>query len=191
MTAFKDSCIIRSIGNMTTAPSVNLIREDVTQIFQGLVSALEAKDIEIGIYNATIDFASANKVPLSWQSDVFYEAYLAKARSVFANLNCESHVGNHGLIERLKDGEFYPHDIASMSREHMFPEHWRSIQESEDRRLQSAYEMTQVAMSDQIPCPNKCKKRKVSYYELQIRGGDESTSIFYTCLVCGHKWKRI
>ena len=171
------------------AANAALVREDVTQLFQGLVSAIEAKDIEIGIYNSTIDFASANRIPLSWHSDVFNEVYYAKARCVFANLNSESYIANSALIERLKDGEFYPHDIASMTREHMYPENWRAIREAEDRRLQSAYEITQVAMSDQITCGN-CKKKKVSYYELQTRGGDEAMSIFYTCLVCGHKWKR-
>jgi DNA-directed RNA polymerase subunit M/transcription elongation factor TFIIS len=166
-----------------------IIRDDVTQIFLGLVSAKEAKDIEVGIYNASIDLANANKIPLTWQSDVFREIYLAKARSVFANLNDESYIGNTNLIERLKDGEFQPHDIANMERENIFPEKWRAILEAEDRKLKSAYENTQTAMSDQITC-GKCKKKKVSYYELQTRGGDEATSIFYTCLVCGHKWKR-
>lgn len=166
-----------------------IIRDDVTEVFQGLVSPLEAKDIEIGIYNASIDFASANKIPLTWQSELFKDAYLARARSVFANLNCESYVANTNLIERLKDGEFYPHAIAAMPRENVFPERWRAIKESEERKLQSAYEMTQVTMSDQITCGN-CKKKKVSYYELQTRSADEAMSIYYTCLLCGHKWTR-
>lgn len=165
------------------------MREDVVQVFQGLLSDVEAKDLEIGIYNATIDYASSVRIPLSWQSDLFVEAYMAKVRSVFANLNKESYVGNMNLIDRLKDGEFLPHDIATMSREYLFPERWRQIQETEDKRLQSAYEITQTAMSDQITC-GKCKKKKVSYYELQTRSGDEAATIYYTCLVCGNKWKR-
>lgn len=166
-----------------------IMRDDIVQLFQGLVSPLEAKDIEIGVYNATIDFASANRIPLTWSSDMFTEAYMTKARSVFVNLNSESYVGNVNLIDRLKDGEFYPHDLATMPREHIFPEKWREIQEAEARRLQSAYEITETAMSDQITC-GKCKKKKVSYYELQTRSGDEACTIYYTCLVCGNKWKR-
>ena len=177
---------VTSQGIMSSAAP--LIRDDVVQLFQGLVAPLEAKDIEIGIYNATIDFAMLNKIPLTWQSDLFKDAYMAKCRSVFANLNSESYIGNTSLIERLKDGEFYPHDIATMPREHVFPEKWRAIQDAEDRRLQSAYEMTQSAMSDQITC-GKCKKKKVSYYELQTRSGDESMTTFYTCLHCGNQWK--
>jgi DNA-directed RNA polymerase subunit M/transcription elongation factor TFIIS len=168
---------------------MSIIRDDVVQIFLGLVSAQEAKDIETGIYNSTIDYANANKVPLSWQYDVFREIYLAKARSVFANLNDESYIKNTTLIERLKDGEFRPSELATMERENVFPEKWRAILEAEERKMKSAYEVSQSAMSDQITC-GKCKKKKVSYYELQTRSGDEATSIFYTCLVCGHKWKR-
>jgi transcription elongation factor S-II len=166
-----------------------IIRDDVTQVFLGLISDKEAKDIEVGIYNASIDYASANKIPATWQCDIFREIYLAKARSVFANLNDESYVGNTGLIERLKDGEFQPHDIAAMDRENVFPEKWRTILEAEERKLKSAYEISQSTMSDEITC-GKCKKKKVSYYELQTRSGDEATTIFYTCLVCGHRWKR-
>lgn len=168
--------------------STSVLRDDVVQLFQGLVSPLEAKDVEIGIYNATIDFASANKIPLTWQSELFREAYLAKSRSVFSNLNCDTYVGNPTLIERLKDGEFYPHDIAYMSRDHLYPSRWSEIQAIEERKMASAYEMTQTAMSDQIQC-GKCKKKKVSFYEMQTRSGDEAMTTFYTCLNCGNRWK--
>lgn len=169
--------------------SQNAVRDDVVQLLYSLISPTEAKDTEIGIYNETIDFANANRIPLSWASEHFMEAYLAKARSVFANMYSDSYIKNVSLMERLKDAEFFPHEIASMSREHVFPERWREIRERQDRVLQSAYENTEVAMSDQITC-GKCKKRKVSYYEKQTRGADEAGTIFYTCLVCGNKWKR-
>jgi len=166
-----------------------LMRNDVVELFQGLVSALEAKDIEIGIYNATIDLANSNRIPLTWSSEHFVEMYIAKARSVFSNLYAESYVNNVNFIERLKDNEFHPHDIASMPREHIFPQRWREIQEIEEKRMMSAYENTATSMSDQFYC-GKCKKNKVSYYERQTRSADEPMTTFYTCLTCGNRWKR-
>lgn len=34
----------------------------------------------------------------------------------------------------------------------------------------------------------KCKKRKVDYYKMQIRGADEPMTVFAHCLLCDHKW---
>ena len=55
-------------------------------------------------------------------------------------------------------------------------------------KSQAAYEVNVVAMSDRIWC-GKCKKNKVTYYEQQTRSADESCTIFYQCLNCGHRWK--
>lgn len=169
--------------------STATFRDDVVQVFQGLVTPLEAKDIEIGIYNATIDYAFMQHIPLTWNSDLFVEAYMALARSTFANLNNESYIKNNLLIERLKEGEFLPHEIPTMSRERMFPERWQKIQELEEKKMQSAYENIQTAMTDQITC-GKCKKKKISYFELQTRKADEGATIYYRCISCGHRWKK-
>jgi len=170
------------------AAATQSVRDDIVQIFEGLLTPMEAKDLEVGVYNNTIDYAGAHKIPLSWSCDLFREIYLSKARNIFANLNNDTYIKNHMLIERLKHGEFAPHDLASMTRESLFPEKWQDIQEAEERILQSAYEITQTSMSDQIIC-GKCKNNKVSYYEQQTRSGDEAMTTFYTCLVCNHKWK--
>lgn len=172
-----------------TRSDIASVRETVVDVFTKLLPEIEAKDLEIGIYNSTIDFASANRIPLSWSSDHFKEAYLTKARGVYANLHTSSYVGNVRLMDRLKEKEFLPHNIASMPRENIFPERWREIRETEEKRLQGAYEVTATAMSDQITC-GKCKKKQISYYEKQTRSADEATTIFYTCLQCGHRWSR-
>jgi len=44
-------------------------------------------------------------------------------------------------------------------------------------------------MSDMITC-SRCKSKKVSYYELQTRSGDEASTLFMNCLICGKKWKQ-
>ena len=152
------------------------------------LSPLEAKDLEIGIYNATIDYAQANKIAPSWQSELFQEAYLGKARSIYVNLKQDSHVMNPRLIERFKNREFIPHDLPFITRESIHPELWNPIIEKERLRCKEAYEVHHTAMTDQIYC-GKCHKNKVTYYEMQTRSSDEPMSAFFTCLLCGHKWK--
>lgn len=169
------------------------LRDAVVEVMQTLgLSEMEAKDLEIGVYNATIDYASANKISLSWLSELFQEAYLAKARSMYANLHESSYIGNPKLRERLIDKEFLPHDLPFITKETLFPEMWEPIMEKERIRSKEAYEMKQAAMTDQIKCGYCLKKgwkSKITYYEKQIRSADEPITTFYKCHTCGHKWK--
>jgi transcription elongation factor S-II len=164
-------------------------RDYIQKKFEDLaLSEEQAKDLEIGIYNATIEYATKNKIPLSWNSELFIEVYMSKCRSIFSNLNKESYIKNATLYDRLNEKEFTPHDLAFMSSDLLFPKAWNEIITKEMLRTKSAYESSQMSMTDQIRC-GKCKKNKISYYELQTRSADEPMSTFYTCLLCGHRWK--
>lgn len=152
------------------------------------LSQIELDDLEIGVFNSSLDYAIENKIQLSWQCQQFVEIYTNIARSIYSNLVSNTYINNKNLYLRLKKKEFMPHELAFMKREELFPEKWHLIIEKEKLKLKEAYEVKQVSMSDLIKC-GKCKNNKVSYQELQTRSGDESMTIFFTCIVCGHKWK--
>lgn len=152
------------------------------------LSDLEAQDLEIGIFNATLDYANSLQIQLSWNCAIFMETYINNARSIYANLKENSYIGNNQLIQKLKNHEFLPHDLAYMSNEEIFPERWKEIIDKQKLKLKAAYEVKQVSMTDTIKC-GKCKNNKISYYELQIRSGDENMTQFFCCITCGHKWK--
>jgi DNA-directed RNA polymerase subunit M/transcription elongation factor TFIIS len=152
------------------------------------LSEIEAKDLEIGIFNASIDYANSLKIPTSWSCDLFAETYLNIAMSIYANLDKNSYVKNEKLMDRLKNREFLPHKLPYMSCEEIFPEIWKDILEKLERKIKGAYEIKQVSMTDQIKC-GKCKNNKVTYYELQTRSGDEAITQYFNCICCGHKWK--
>jgi len=175
--------------NKMEAPEVD-VREETLALFETLgdITPLEAKDLEIGVYNSSIEYGKENGIPLTWTSPLFRETYLAKARSIYCNLNPDSYVGNKNLHARMKEREFLPHELSFKPRDMVFPEAWRHIIDNELLRNKAAYEVTSVAMTDQVTC-GKCKKTKVSYFDYQIRSADEGTSTFYNCLVCGHRWK--
>lgn len=44
------------------------------------------------------------------------------------------------------------------------------------------------AITDRFVC-GKCKKREVSYYQMQTRSADEPLTTFCTCENCGNRWK--
>lgn len=164
-------------------------RSQVRVLFESLgLSAIQAEDLEIGIYNYSIDYAKEHNIVCSWQFELFREVYTAKARSLFANLKQDSYVGNTQLRERLKDNVFKPHEIAMMTPDVLYPDRWRQIIDQELLRNKTAYEITEVSMTDKVIC-GKCKKNKISYYEKQIRSADEPMTAFFRCISCGHRWK--
>ena len=154
------------------------------------ISELEATDLEIGIFNCTIDYANTNKIQLSWKCSLFLDTYINISRSIYSNLKSNSYIGNQDLYKRMVDNkEFVPHMLPYMQCHNVFPERWNDIINKNNLRLKEAYEFNIVAMSDMITCM-RCKSKKVSYYELQTRSGDEASTLFMECLICGKKWKQ-
>ena len=166
------------------------VRNQLIELFKNDLdlSDIEAKDLEIGIFNSSIDYANSLKIPLSWSCDLFAENYLNIAISIYSNLDKNSYIKNKNLLTRLKNKEFLPHKLPYMNCDETFPEIWSEIMEKHERKVKGAYEIKQVSMTDAIKC-GKCKKNKVTYYELQTRSGDEAITQYFNCICCGHKWK--
>ena len=169
----------------------NKFREDFKELLSKLpISELEVSDLEIGVFNATIDYANNAKVQLSWKCQMFLEIYSNISRSIYSNIKADSYIGNDKLYDRMiHKKEFHPHMLPYMLCKDIFPERWKEIDERNQLRLKAAYEIKLVPMSDMIKC-SRCKSKKVSYYELQTRSGDEASTLFMNCLICGKKWKQ-
>jgi len=165
------------------------IRDKTKDLFKGLkLSDIQSKDLEIGIYNYCIDYATEHQIPLSWACELFKELYFAKVKNVYSNLSSKYSIKNKRLLKRLQEKEFMPHEIAEFRPENMYPELWKDIIDRELMRTKAAYEPQATAMTDRYTC-GKCKKNRCSYYELQTRSADEPMTMFITCLHCGHRWK--
>jgi DNA-directed RNA polymerase subunit M/transcription elongation factor TFIIS len=177
---------------MVTVASLNgdALRKWVNDIIMKQTDLPEifARDLEIGIFNWSLDFADKYHVSRSWKDKKFINIYKGKARSVLANLDKTSYLHNTNLVERLLDKEFSPHDIPFMKPDNTFPEKWNDLLDMKFKMEQNLLHNKQVAKTDQFRC-FKCKKNECSYYELQVRSADESMTIFVTCLNCGNKWR--
>ena len=147
-----------------------------------------AKDMEIGIYNWTLKYADQNNIIKSWNDKLFMNTYINKSRSLLTNLDKTSYVGNQRLISRLNDKEFKPNQLPFMDMTNVFPERWKDILDMRLKQEQNFYNSKKVAKTDMFKC-GKCKKRECSYYELQVRSADESSTIFVSCLNCGNRWR--
>ena len=148
----------------------------------------QAKDLEVGIYNWTIQYAKQHNIIRSWSDKTFKNCYTNKARSMVLNVDAESYVANTRLYDRIDTEEFKPYELASMCAENVCPEAWQKYVEAIAVKEEKALKPQIVAKTTRFRC-SKCKKNECSFYEMQIRSGDEATTIFVFCLNCGNRWR--
>lgn len=167
---------------------MNEYRQFVVDKIKALgLSDLVARDIDVGIFNWSLDYASDNKMIKSWLNPRFIAVYREKARSIVDNLDPESYIKNTHLLDRVKDKEFLPHMLPSMSKDRVHPEMWRNIIDTQVRKDLHIYDEKVEAMSNEYLCL-RCKGRKIVYREIQLRSADEPMSIFFSCISCGNRW---
>ena len=95
------------------------------------------------------------------------------------------------LDMKIFSAKFDLSNIAFMSYQEIFPEHWKQLLDEKYKREMAIYEDKPEAMTDAFKC-RKCGSRSTSYYEVQTRSADEPMTVFCTCLnpKCGKKFRR-
>jgi len=147
-----------------------------------------SKDLEIGIFNWSLEEAERLRIVKNWNCVRFQIAYKDKCISILSNLQPEV-LGNIRLRDRmLVDKEFLPHELPFMKPENVFPERWEAILDDQMKKDMNIMERKPCAMTTEFKC-GKCKKRECVYQEVQVRSADEPMTLFITCLNCGNKWK--
>jgi DNA-directed RNA polymerase subunit M/transcription elongation factor TFIIS len=168
---------------------MDIERNKIRNIFQKLDLPTNAViNLEKGIFNFSIDYATNVGALKVWDNPVFRNIYYNKVKSVYSNLKSDSYLKNNRLIHRLNDKEFNSYELPYMNYISTFPENWKVLIDKKYERDKILYESKPEAMTDQYKC-GKCKKRETSFYELQTRSADEPMTTFITCLNCGHRWR--
>lgn len=135
-----------------------------------------SENIEIGVFNYSIQHAKEKQVIRKWANKFFVEIYLSKLKSLLANLTKE-------LVASLKE----PHKIAFMEHYDLNPSRWETLIQKKNKRDAYLYE-PKTAGSSELKC-FKCKSNNCSYYQLQTRSADESMTTYANCINCGNHWK--
>lgn len=164
------------------------IRVKIQQIFESVEQVPNdtvkiSKHIERGMFNTTLSMASHKKVVKKWDNPSFVNLYITKFRSIYYHLTEYPFV-----VQNIVSGEWKARDLAHMSAQELNPSRWNALIQSKLERDKSLFHEDFQAATDQFTC-FKCKKKKCVFYELQTSSGDESTTIFITCLSCGNRWK--
>ena len=97
-------------------------------------------NVERGVFNYSLKEASSKKIIKKWENPRFVQIYLDRLRSIYINLKDTS------FLNRIKNGEVTPLNIASMTHQEMNPftmEHFNRT-ESNARRKQIHQQYTSV-----------------------------------------------
>lgn len=140
-------------------------------------------NLEIGIYNYSLQEASRKKEVKKWENPKFVQIYSDRLRSIYINMKDEK------ILNSLNSGELLPQTFAFMTHQEMKPEIWKELIEKKSRIDATKFDTNITARTDMFTC-GKCKSKKCTYYTMQTRSADEPETIFITCLDCGKNWKR-
>ncbi len=142
----------------------------------------DIKRIEISCFNKAIADATSKNILKKWNNSDFMNLYSSTTYRLlthFSTLNAAADLAN-----RIFDGDICIDSIAQLSSEELIPGKYDELKESlENRKKQCVVQKTSTI----YVCP-KCKERKTTTQEIQLRSLDEPANIKATCLSCGHKW---
>ncbi len=169
---------------------INEIRKNNISILNRVINNMnKTKIIEESIFRFTCEKSNIRKVIKKWENPIFRKIYINKSRSLYMNLNKDSYIKNTSLISKINSNKFDLENIAFMTYQELFPEHWKKLLDEKYKREAVMYEDKTEAMTDMFKC-GRCKQRKCTYYELQTRSADEGMTIFITCVNCGNRWRQ-
>lgn len=141
-----------------------------------------SRHLERATYNHTLSVASTKKIVKKWDNPNFVNLYLTQIYRLLFTLE------HTDILNNIMNNTIRARDVPGMTAQELCPEKWNSLIQIKLERDKNLFNEDDQATTDQFPCW-KCKKNKCVFYELQTSSGDESTTIFITCLSCGNRWK--
>ena len=139
--------------------------------------------VERELFNRALEIAEEKKVPLYWESPDFRMVYKEKLRSILFNL---SNPKNPGLISSVRSGDTTPERLMHMTPQEMDPSLWKPYY---DRIAAKELLKSKEEVPEGILQCNRCKSKRVVWYQMQTRSADEPMTVFATCSECGKRWK--
>ena len=150
------------------------------------LSENKAKNIEINIFNYSVNQCKTRNIVRKWDNKYFVQIYTDKFRSIYNNIN-PINDENKDILESIKNKKISTQNIAFMTHQELKPYLWKELIDAKINRDKNIGKNDELLATDEFTC-FKCKKNKCTYYQLQTRSADEPMTTFVSCLICGNKW---
>lgn len=145
----------------------------------------DCNNLEIALFNSTLDDCNNSKTPMNWKDRLFKRKYKQKFVSLYYNM---TNPKNEDLLDRIATGQVPITKLPYMTPYELDPKNW----ESTFLRIATAkMDMGDFAvqMEEGLFKCGKCKSRRVHHYQMQTRSADESMTTYCTCTECKNVWK--
>ncbi len=152
------------------------IRKNVIQKFYNIFGLNIAEQIEKSIYLFSEDYADNNNTPFLLEN-----IYISKADEIYCLLN--NNLKN--AINAFKNNKLDATRIAFLKPSDLNLTLSNSIYVDIVKKRELNMMLNEKKGSIAFEC-KKCKKRKCTITEKQVRSADEPATQFITCLECGH-----
>ena len=103
-------------------------RENVAETFKitfGITEDHLAKNIEISIFNYTLNESGKKKIVKKWENKYFVQLYVNRFRTLINNMK-----NNEELLESIKGKKLSKKALENLSHHEMNPSIWRSLIEA-------------------------------------------------------------
>ena len=162
-------------------------REKIIQKFNDLIGDEEIScELEDSIFEFVEKEIENRGEFLEKVSGLFIRLYHNKVVAIYNNLNMKNNIKNKSFLDKILKREINCKEVPYMTPQEIFPEHWKALEEKQKATDEFLYLKKPEAATDEYKCA-KCKERKCSYYELQVRSSDEPMTRFVKCLVCDNR----
>ena len=143
--------------------------------------------LEVGVFNWALTEASKRGNSKVFDA-VMRDDYCRRAAHCAANLSTGAlGNGNRWLLPLLLAGSVEPYDVPFMDACALnTPLVCQFVNSKERRDLHDRDEYLAVSTLFTCPC---CGDKRTTYRQLQVRSGDEGSTLFIHCLSCGADFK--
>lgn len=161
------------------------MREKTFENFSKILEPKMAKNLEIVIFNWSLEQASSKCIQAVWKNELFRRIYRTKALSLHFNL---TNPKNTKLLDRVLQGEIKVRELVKMTHQEMYPDLWADILEKQFLKDFGASMAKEQVPEGLVMC-GKCKSKRVHWEMHQTRAADESSTCFCLCSECGNRWR--
>jgi transcription elongation factor S-II len=165
-----------------------MVRELCITQFNKLLNDIElSKKIEESIYNYTIHQCEIRSIDSTIQNKYFKRIYVNKFITLYNNIDKKSYVKNYNFLDRIYNNDIDIKNIAFLTPQEIHKDHWKKYLDRQSANDEFLYSRTAGIRTNEYKC-GRCKEKKCTYYQLQVRCSDEPMTTFINCLNCGHRW---